>query len=691
MRVLAATDRLLQSQRGHLFPWVPVCFAAGIGGYFALPAEPGAAVLAGAAAAGAAALLLVRLPNALAFAGWALALAAAGFCLAAGRAHWVAAPVLDYRYYGPVEGRVAALDRSAAGALRVTLDQVRLGRLSPLRTPEKVRLSLPGANQVPVPGTRVMTTAHLLPPQGPAEPGGFDFRRYAWFQGLGAVGYSRVPLLAIAPPGDALPVQQLRTRVSELLQQRLPGEAGAFAAAVTTGDRSGVGQGTLQALRASNLAHLLAISGLHMGLLSGFVFAAVRLGLCLLTAVALRWPVKKLAAGAALAVAAAYLALSGGNVATERAFIMVAVMLCAVLLDRRALSLRAVAVAAVIVLIRRPESLLSPGFQMSFAATTALVAVFGLLRDAQVPLGPRWLRPAAAVVISSAVAGVATAPFGAAHFNTLAHYGLAANLLAVPVMGTVVIPAAVLVLCLAPVELEGAGLTAMRWGLEWILSVAHWVAEAEGAQGHVAAPGPWVLPVLGLGALVLLLWQGRGRLAGLAPVALALCLWMAAERPPVLIAGNGGLVGVVAAEGRALSRAKGQGFAARVWLENDGDGAAQPDAAARWPGEPARLKRMEAGGQSVVHVIGKRAAENYSDCPAGVIVVATVPMTLNGQCTLLDPPRLKSLGSVMLTAGGRMRSANALAGDRLWTRAQQQRPRSGRKPAARAATLPTGQ
>ncbi|MGV6847237.1 MAG: ComEC/Rec2 family competence protein, partial [Marinibacterium sp.] len=187
-------------------------------------------------------------------------------------------------------------------------------------------------------------------------------------------GYTRTPVVKAAPPDGGLAVFRLRMAASRMLRDRLPGDTGGFAAAVTTGDRSGMTRDALDALRASNLAHLLAISGLHMGLLAGVVFAGLRLGLLLIPAFALRVPVRKIAAIGALAAAAAYLALSGGSIATERAFIMVAVALIALLVDRRALSLRAVAAAALIVLALRPEALLSPGFQMSFAATTALVA-----------------------------------------------------------------------------------------------------------------------------------------------------------------------------------------------------------------------------------------------------------------------------------------------------------------------------
>lgn len=205
----------------------------------------------------------------------------------------------------------------------------------------------------------------------------------------------------------------------------------------------------------------------------------------------LRLPTKKIAAVGALVAAAGYLALSGGNVATERAFVMVAVMLLAVLADRRALSLRAVALAACIILVLRPEALMGPGFQMSFAATTALVAVFGALRDLDWRVGPKWMRPVWAVVMSSFVAGLATAPIAAAHFNQIAHYGLVANLLSVPLMGALVMPMAVLAGLLMPLGLEGLALAVMQPALEWIWAwrigsrvwrarAAPWCARARG-------------------------------------------------------------------------------------------------------------------------------------------------------------------------------------------------------------------
>ncbi|WP_298912622.1 ComEC/Rec2 family competence protein [uncultured Roseobacter sp.] len=665
---------VLLQQRGSLFEWVPICLAIGIGWYFLLRFEPSSFFLICTGLAAVSLLASHRLlGEAFAPIAIATALVATGFVLAAYRAHDVASPVLGWRYYGPVEGRVVNIDRSGSDALRITLDRVIMERTSPHRTPERVRISLHGDQThsiTPTPGLRVMTTAHVSPPGGPVEPGGFDFQRHAWFGQLGGVGYSRVPLLAIEPAekGDpGLLVFRVRMAVAARMLEVLPGDVGGFAVAVTTGARSAISQEALGDLRASNLAHLLAISGLHMGLLTGFVFALLRLIIALIPPFALRVPARKLAAGGALIVASGYLALSGGNVATERAFIMVAVALTALMLDRRAISLRAVAIAATIVLFLRPEALLGPGFQMSFAATTALVAVFGYMRDHRISMGPNWAKPVVAVLISSGVAGLATAPIGAAHFNAISHYGLLANLTSVPMMGMVVIPAAVLALCLAPFGLDWLGLWIMGLGLRWILEVGGFVANLDGARSFVAGPGVAVLPMMSLGFLWLCLWQGRTRLTGIAPVLVAFWMWHVADRPVGLIAENGALVGVMTDQGRALSKSKGAGFVAQNWLENDGEATDQITAASRWPTGGAALP----GGVEVTHLSGKKAVAAFDGCGEGQIIVANQDLpTVKADCLILDPQRLRDTGAVAIfmgDSGVELTSVRDVTGDRLWT------------------------
>lgn len=667
----------LQAQRGYLFPFVPIGLALGIGSYFALRFEPGWPVYAGLAALALALTVLIRhLPEPVRPVLTLLVLVAAGAGLAGTRAHLVAEPVLTFRYYGPIQGRIVNIDRSVSDAVRLTLDRVVLRDMAPGRMPTRVRVSLHGQQGfiAPEPGLTVILTGHLSPPSGPVEPGGFDFQRQAWFDRLGAVGYTRTPVLALYPAEEGasgLAIHRLRMRISAAVQAQLPGEDGAFAAALMTGDRSGMSKATTEDLRRSNLSHLLAISGLHMGLLTGFIYAMVRYGLALWPAIALRWPIRKWAAVVALAAGAFYLALSGGNVATERAFVMVAVMFVAVLFDRRAVTLRAVAMAAVIILAFRPEVLTEPGFQMSFAATTALVAAFGALRDWRGPKPPRWAQPVLAVVISSAVAGLATAPVAAAHFNRIADYGLLANLLSVPLMGLVVMPGAVLAACLAPLGLAWIGLALMQPAIHWILAVAGYVAAMEGAVTYVPTPPAPVLPVLALGLLWLILWRGRMRWAGLVPAVFAFVLWAGVDRPAVLISETGGLVGLLTPEGRALNKAKGEGFAASSWLENDGDGAAQAGAFIRagFSGETGTLL-FQAAGQPIVHLSGRGAADRVAEgCRMASVVILSGARTGDAPCLVIDRKALEGLGAVALypdETGLRLVGARQQAGERLW-------------------------
>ena len=684
-----AISQMILRQRGEMFGWVPVCLAAGIGLYFGLRFEPSTTLLIGAGAAAAVCALLTRACSEVTspFV-TALCLVCIGFIIAAARAHSVEGPVLGWRYYGPVEGRIVAMDRSQSDALRLTLDEVRLDRVPPARTPDRVRISLHGDRShdiEAVPGLRVMLTGHLSPPSGPVEPGGFDFQRHAWFAKLGAVGYARTPLMGLAPASEGaagLAIFRIRMAASTHVQDALPGDIGGFAAAITTGDRSAISQEALLDLRISNLAHLLAISGLHMGLLSGVVFGALRLIFAAIPVVALRFPARSMAAAGALVAAAIYLALSGGNVATERAFIMVAVALTALMMNRRAISLRAVAIAATIVLVLRPEALMGPGFQMSFAATSALVAVFGWMRDSNWTMGPKWLRPVMAVVISSGVAGLATAPIAAAHFNAIAHYGLIANLVSVPLMGVLVMPAAVVAAVLAPLGLDMLPLWAMGLGLRWILGVANWVASLEGARGHVVGPGPWVLPLLSVGFLFVVLWQGWLRWAGTLAMGLSFFLWSGAARPTLLISDTGTLVGVMTAEGRALSKPKGAGFIARNWLENDGDGADQILAANRWGGRGDGPPRYDLGVGEVVHLSGKRAAAAFAGCAPGQIVVASVDLDGSAECTVFDPQRLQQTGSVSVSLKEGVlvtRTAREVGGTRLWSHWPEPRRRYAQK------------
>jgi competence protein ComEC len=662
---------LLEAQRPNLALWAPVFLALGIALYFALPAEPDGwmlAALAGGMAVAAATLLCVG-PL-----GRTLILAALlpglGFGLAALRSAMVAAPVLPYEMTAIVEGRVVGLDRSASDRPRVLLDRVVIHGMEPSETPERVRISLDPATPAFLlqPGLRLLGQARLSPPAAPAEPGGFDYRRLAWFERIGAVGYARTPLVEAYGP-DPGSLRQLpfraRTAASAHIQRTVPGQDGAFTSAILTGDRSGIDRSVEAALRASSLYHIVSISGLHMTLLAAAVFAMIRYGLALVPRLALAWPLKKLAAIVALLAGAAYLVISGSEVPAQRSYVMTATVLLAVLLDRPALTMRAVALAGLIVLALAPESLMQPGFQMSFAATIALVAVFEALRDrdwwrhTQIAPGWRFAKPVLGIAMTSLIAGTATAPIAAFHFNTIAQYGLVANLLALPAMGLVVMPAAVIAVVAAPLGLDWLPFQIAGLGMGYIIAVARFVAGLGGAVTGVPAGPPASLGLILAGGIMGVLLIGRARWAALAPVALGLLLWAGHDRPDVMIADNGRLFGIRSAAGRVLSSDRGNGYAAESWLQDDGDRATQAEAHAR--GQLARRKNRivaEVPGIGRLVYVGSAASDGAADlCASSAILIAPnwpQAEAPEGPCLFIGSERLRREGALAIrfTASG---------------------------------------
>ncbi len=670
------------TQRGKLFAWVPVCLGIGIGLYFSLAQEPGRglvgllgiAVLLGGG-------LAWRGPEQVQPAAMALALVAAGMLSGVARSQILAAPVLGFRYYGPVEGRILLVDRAISGKLRLTLDQVVLARMDPAKTPSRVRIAIeeaqPGLQTDP--GLRVMTTAFLSEPPAPSEPGGFDFQRMAYFMQIGAIGYTRVPVLVAAPadPGwGVLFFNRLRQTISVSVRAQIAGDAGGFSAAILTNDISGISQARLNSLRISNLAHALSISGLHMALVTGFVFSMFRYGIALIPPLALRVSSKKVAAAIGLAAATFYLALSGAAVATERSYLMMVVILVAVLLERRAFSMRSVAMSATILLVVQPESLIDPGFQMSYAATVGLIAAFEALSGLRGKLWhpPRWIATGATLVMSSFVAGAATAPFGAAHFDRMSSYGLLANVLAEPLMAFVVMPAAVISAILAPFGLEAPALWAMGAASQGILLISDWVAAMPGAVVPVVQPSAVVLPMLTLGLIWLILWQGWLRAAGGLVAVAAMVLWSLSARPDLLVADTGGLAGLMTPDGRALSKGTGDTFAARAWLQDDGEFVAQPEAAARAGFSGAKgNQRFNVGAISAALLSGKgAAAEVATTCRKVRLVILAVEVTAPAPagCLVLDQRLLRRTGALAIRVQGAdlsFRATAAAQGARPWT------------------------
>ncbi|MGY6770119.1 ComEC/Rec2 family competence protein [Komagataeibacter sp. NFXK3] len=585
-RLRPALTAWLWGQNTRLVLWLPVALAGGIIAYFALPSEPGGVVVAGGALACIAALacrllwpgrLAVRLGAGVVGAG------AVGLLVAWGQA-WRMPPFPDLpRRAVHLSGDVSGVEvqRLADGtqALRVALRGVRLEDgistgMPPLRRWLSVRLRADDPAR-PMPGDGFRVRALLSPPAFPDVPGGYDAQRRAWF--AGQAGHGRALDRATITPaqaggGAAGWLAGRRQALAERIRAALPGTRGDIAATILAGADGVVAAPEREAFADAGLAHLLTVAGLHLAIVMGLVMVVLRTGLALSERAALYWPCRQIAAVGGLLAGGGYVLLTGAHLPALRSLLMAGLAVMALLAGRRPLSLRALAVAATVLMALNPEGVTELPLQMSVAAVMALIAGFDALRPALSGWehDDVWLRRVAArlahPLAASVLAGSACLPVGMAHFGTVQPWFVLANLLAVPLMSVWIMPWGLAALGLMPLGLEKLALVPMGWGIGVVAWLAHLVTRLPMARMGVPALGSVGLCVFFVGLCWLCLWVGRVRLVGLAPIVLAvLSPWMA-TRPVLLLAPDARMAGIVT-QGRLLT---GPGthpdpFALREW------------------------------------------------------------------------------------------------------------------------------
>ncbi|MCF3935641.1 ComEC family competence protein [Acuticoccus sp. M5D2P5] len=557
--------------------WTPVFVAAGIGLAVAAPFDPSPLRLGEALAA----LLVVRWGAArsdrfAAFTGplFALAMVVLGALLLALQAEYRATPVLAADETLTITGRVLAAESRGEGRQSLVIGDLEGDFDGPV--PHAVRIAMRGGDTFAV-GDAVSGLVGLFPLAGPVYPGGYDAARRLYFDRIGATGFSYGPLRPTgAPPRDGpiRAIDRLRSGIETGIAAVLPPREAAFAAALLVGRRGAMEERDVEALRRSGLGHILAISGLHMALVAGTVFALVRRGLALVPPIALRYPIRKWAAVVGLLAATFYLAISGGSVATMRAYIMLAVALVAILADRPALTMRTIAVAAIVVMLIDPVSVVEPGFQMSFLAVVALVGAYEWWAGRPRLTVRGWARPLvlfpAGLAATSMIAGLATAAPSAYHFHQLAPLGLLANLAAMPILTILAMPAGVLALLAWPVGLAELPLMAMGTGLTAILALAHTVSDWTGSAGAVGAIPALSFALVAAGILWLAIFLAPWRLLGIGAILAGLALAPTAPRYDILVADDGETVAARGEDGRLTILGRPAGFAAESWRRADG-------------------------------------------------------------------------------------------------------------------------
>ncbi|HXH52898.1 MAG TPA: ComEC/Rec2 family competence protein [Sphingomicrobium sp.] len=654
-------EGFLERERGQLPSWLVVGFGTGIALWLALASPRQWAALL--CAAGGLAILgfCARGGRAERALGWFSLAVALGCSLIWIRSEAVAAPRLDRPRITTFEARVERVEPIAAkGDLRLTLAPV------DKRLPPRVRVSMPreGSPDGLAVDSKVELKARLVPPPPMALPGSYDFARDAWFRRIGGVGRALGPV-TVLDPRPATGIDAFRDRLGRHIREQLPGSAGTIATALATGDKKAVSEEDARAMRRSGLAHLLAVSGLHIGAVVG---AAMLLTLKLLAVsqrAALRFNLILVAAGVGALAGIGYTLLTGMQVPTVRSCIAALLVLGGLAIGREAISLRTLSVGALIILALRPELIASASFQFSFAAVASIIALHSSQwgrrtfqrRDERI--AARFCRFVFALFMTGLAVEIALTPFALYHFHKAGLYGVAANLIAIPLTTFVIMPFEALALFL---DLVGAG--APAWfvagsALDLLLALAHTVADAPGAVATLPSMPVWAFGLLTAGGLWLCLWTSRARWLGLVPAMVGAVGAAAAPAPDLLVTGDGRHLAVVGEDGTPLLLRSRSGDFIRELMAEAAGVDQDPEALAERPGTSCSrdscVTRIERAGRSWQLLATRSStpiawADLVAACSEADIVVSDrwLPKACEPRWLKLDRKALERTGGVAI-------------------------------------------
>lgn len=667
---LSRLESWLEAERDHLPLWLPVMLGCGVAAWFVFPrVEHWQAVLLGGGVLMLLGVLLGRARRAGQALFWAGLMLALGCALVWLRADRVAHPVLDRPLVAQVAGQVERVElRPAEGKVRLVLSGATITPAKPVDQPLPVRIRVT-AQQENIPpglakGSEVTLRARLAPPPVAALPGGYDFSRAAWFQQLGGTGV----VLGTVTLLDAPRMPGLRENLSAHVRAQIEGSAGGIAAAFASGDRGGIALADEEAMRDSGLTHLLSISGLHITAVVAATMLIVLRVLALSPALALRWPLMVVAAGAGAAVGVGYTLLTGAEVPTIRSCIAALLVLAGLAMGREALTLRLVATGALIILLFWPEALVGASFQLSFAAITAIIAfhenrrVKAWLARREEGFAARWGRALAGLLATGVVVELALAPIALFHFHKSGLYGALANMAAIPWTTFVIMPLEALALLFDPVGLGAPFWWACGKSISLLIWLAHQVAAMPGAVANMASiPAPAFALMLG-GGLWMLLWTQRPRWLGSLPFT-AGALWaLATPAPDILITNDGRHMALRTADGQmAMLRERAGDFIQSALAERAGeeDGLIGLDAVSTARCGPDMCLADVARGGIRWRVGATRSSqflpwpELIALCPQLDLIVSDrrLPPGCVPRVLKLDRPALAQTGGIAITLG----------------------------------------
>lgn len=686
----------------RLFLFLPVAFGLGILLFFQAEGRPGLwPPLIGAGLAGLCAFACRQhFKTMIVMTG--LAALFLGFAASVWRTEQVEAPVLNRIIISPMQGFIEVLEEREEGArLLVRVQQIK--GLAKDKTPKWVRITTKRDVSSLKPGDYIDVMARLSPPSEPARPGGYDFARDAFFKSIGGIGSALGAIHTKPSPVDmptdlkiASSIDAARNDLTKRMAEAIGGQSGAVSAALVSGKRGLIDEESNATLRAAGIYHIVSISGLHMVLAAGTIFWLVRRFLALLPIVPLIWPIKKIAAMTGILGAFAYAVFSGMDVATERSLIMIWVMLGAVLFDRPALSMRNLAVTALIVLIREPEALLGPSFQMSFGAVAGLSAfsewerrrVKEIRQQNWLIVAWNWLKKSIiAAFFSTMVASLATMPFGAFHFQTLNPYGLIGNMITVPLISGIVMPSAVLGVLALPFGLDRPIWQLMGYAVSQVLLLSQWVQNLAGSSVVVPASSVSFILLFSVGLVLLTFLVSPLRYLSLVPLSAVLMLAFTPVRYDLYMDQEGKGAAIRSPNGFLVLMGKPSAFIAQQWLRADGDARQIEDDTLR---QGVRCDSIACtteakNGKILSFVLDRRAF--YEDCERADIILSSYKAPSYCKASIiLDRNYLQRHGAVTGNFSGSeiiMQHAKDTGAPRPWSRRIDDRGAKVTKPVVR--------
>jgi competence protein ComEC len=422
------------------------------------------------------------------------------------------------------------------------------------------------------PGVQIKAYVRLFPVPPRETPLNYDFQFWSYFQGIEAIGFGGTASIRIIDsPTTTTGFDQLRYIITHKIREQGLGQPGEIAIALITGYRNGIQSEIRDDFAGSGIAHILAISGLHLSLIGGLMFLIFRRGLGFYTPIALRWPLKKIAAALALVCCFFYLKISGESIPALRSFIMFGLIMAGIIFDRDPISLRSVAWAGLVVLSGKPESLYSPSFQMSFAAVIGLIGCYEYFRHQSWKLyafgKTSWFKKSAfyfgSSALSSLIASAATLPFIMHTFHRFSWHSVEANLIAIPLMSFWIMPLAIVVVFCIPIGIHSIPLTAMVWGIKALMKLANIINSLPGSFVPVGVRSEWFMALILTGSLWWLIWTHRWRWIGIPLVVGAFLL--PKKDIFLMVSHDHTKAGIMAGESALLTQTGRSNFVSQDW------------------------------------------------------------------------------------------------------------------------------